>query len=77
MIKRKIENELGDIIFSLVNLSRHYKVHPEIALHQTNNKFMKRFSYIEKELAKQGKTLKDSSLTEMDVYWEEAKRKED
>src|SRR5690625_2270824 len=72
-----IEKELGDIIFSLVNLARHYKVNPELALNQTNKKFVTRFNYIEENLAKNGKTLQDSSLSEMDVYWEEAKRKED
>ncbi len=72
-----IEKELGDIIFSLVNLARHYKVNPELALNQTNKKFVTRFNYIEENLAKNGKTLQGSSLSEMDVYWEEAKRKED
>lgn len=73
----KIEHELGDVIFSLVNLARHYKINPEIALNQTNKKFMTRFNYIEEKLATKGKKLINSSLAEMDVYWEEAKRKED
>ncbi len=72
----KIESELGDVIFSLVNLSRHYKVNPEMALNQTNNKFLTRFNYVEEKLVEKGKVLTDSSLSEMDVYWEEAKRKE-
>lgn len=71
----EIERELGDIIFNLVNLGRHYKVNPEIALHQTNKKFVTRFKYIEEELAKRGKKLSESSLEEMDIYWDEAKRK--
>lgn len=73
----EIENELGDIIFSLVNIARHYKVNPEIVLNQTNKKFISRFNYIEKELSKKDKALKDSSLAEMDIYWDEAKRKEE
>jgi len=73
----EIESELGDIIFALVNLARHYKINPEVALHRTNRKFVNRFNYIEEALAKAGKGLTDSSLEEMDHYWDEAKRKEE
>lgn len=73
----EIESELGDILFALVNLARHYKVHPEVALNRTNRKFINRFNYIDEALAKVGKALTDSSLEEMDHYWDEAKRKEE
>jgi tetrapyrrole methylase family protein/MazG family protein len=72
-----IEDELGDIIFVLANLARHYKVNPELALHQTNQKFITRFEYIENKLAENGIQLTDSSFEEMDRYWDEAKRKEE
>ena len=73
----EIESELGDIIFALVNLARHYKVNSEVALNRTNQKFINRFNYIEDALAKIGKGLTDSSLEEMDHYWDEAKRREE
>ena len=73
----EIESEFGDITFALVNLARHYKVNPEVALNRTNRKFINRFNYIEESLAKIGKGLTDSSLEEMDHYWDEAKRKEE
>lgn len=73
----KIESELGDMIFCLVNLARHYKTNPELALNRTNRKFITRFNYVEEVLAKKGKSLTDSSLEQMDIYWDEAKRKEE
>ncbi len=72
--KKTSEEELGDIFFSLVNLSRHLKINPEFVLRKTVKKFVKRFSYIEKELSKKGKDLKKTSLAEMDKLWEEAKK---
>jgi len=70
-----LKEEIGDTLFSLVNLSRHLDVDPERALRGSNEKFFNRFSYIEKQLIKQGKSLKGASLEEMDAIWEEAKRK--
>lgn len=70
-----IENELGDALFALVNYSRFVKVNPENALRKTNEKFIQRFKYIEKEMKKEGKDIHHSTLEEMDKLWEEAKRK--
>lgn len=71
--KDKIEAELGDVLFSLVNYAKHLGVNPENALERTNKKFIKRFSYLEKKAGEAGKKLHDMSLDEMDVYWNEAK----
>ncbi len=65
----QIEDEIGDIFFSLVNLSRFVKINPEIALRASINKFIKRFSFIENRLKEQGKTLPGVSLEEMDNLW--------
>ncbi len=70
-----IDNELGDALFALVNYSRFVKVNPENALRKTNEKFIQRFKYIEKEMKKEGKDIHHSTLEEMDKLWEEAKRK--
>ncbi len=69
----RITDEMGDVFFSLVNLSRFLKVQPELALTGTINKFMKRFEYIEQESAKSGKRLEDMSLQEMDELWNNSK----
>lgn len=71
----RIESEFGDLMFSLVNFSRFIQVNPEEALERTNRKFISRFVYLEEAAAKAGKNLKDMSLAEMDVYWNEAKDK--
>ena len=71
--KVKIEEELGDLLFSLVNYCRFIGVNPENALRLTNEKFMKRFQYIERRLEENGKKISDSDLKEMDKYWEESK----
>jgi len=70
-----IEEEFGDILFSLVNLSRFIKVNPEDALRRTINKFADRFKKVETEMARQEKTLADSTLEEMDAIWEKVKQK--
>lgn len=70
-----IEAELGDVLFVLANLSRFYKVDPELALNRTNNKFVSRFQYIEQKLFEQEKDITQTSLEEMDMYWDEAKEK--
>jgi tetrapyrrole methylase family protein/MazG family protein len=72
----KIEEETGDILFTLVNLSRFIKVNPEEALQRTVDKFMSRFKYVEQAAAKAGRRLEEMSLDEMDVLWNEAKKQE-
>lgn len=71
----RIEEEFGDLLFALVNYARFVDVNPEDALRKTINKFSTRFRHIEKRLREQGKDIYSSSLEEMDIYWEEAKRK--
>jgi tetrapyrrole methylase family protein/MazG family protein len=68
-----IEQEIGDILFSLVNLSRHLDIDPEIALKKACQKFMERFSLIEREAEKEGKKVSDLTLKEMDRVWEKSK----
>lgn len=70
----KIEEEIGDLLFVIVNLARKFDVEPETALKKTNRKFRARFSFIESELKKQGKSLTESSLAEMDALWNQAKK---
>ncbi len=70
----KMEAEFGDLLFSLVNAARLYNIEPETALERTNKKFMKRFGYLESKTIKQGQSLKDMTLDEMNVIWEEAKK---
>jgi MazG family protein len=70
----KAAAETGDLLFSIVNLARHLRIEPEQALRATNDRFMRRFAYIEQALLKQGKTIHQSTLEEMDLLWEEAKR---
>lgn len=69
-----IEDELGDLLFSIVNLSRHLKVNAEDALRQTNKKFIKRFQYIEKHFDGDPKSMKSRSLQTLDDLWEESKK---
>lgn len=71
---QKIEEELGDLLFSIVNYTRFIGINPENALRVTNEKFIKRFSFIEKKLAEEGKNITDSNLSEMDKLWEESKK---
>jgi len=70
----KMEAEFGDVLFSMVNYARFLKINPENALERTNKKFSKRFQYLESKAKETDKTLKEMSLQEMDVYWEEAKK---
>jgi tetrapyrrole methylase family protein/MazG family protein len=70
----QVRDEIGDILFSIVNLSRHLKINSEEALRSTNRKFEERFLYIEQRLREQGKEPATSTLEEMDALWEEAKR---
>lgn len=71
--KEKIEDEFGDVLFSLINYARFVDINAEDALERTNKKFIKRFQYLESEAAKIGKPLSDMTLAEMDVYWNKAK----
>jgi tetrapyrrole methylase family protein / MazG family protein len=70
-----IEEELGDLLFTIVNLSRFVKVDSETALSRTTNKFLQRFAYITNQLANHGKTPQQATLAEMDELWEETKTK--
>ena len=65
--------EFGDLLFSLINAARLYKIRPDNALEQTNHKFIRRFNYIEAKAKEQGRELKDMTLAEMDALWERAK----
>jgi MazG family protein len=68
-----MENEFGDVLFSMINYARFLKINPENALEKTNKKFTKRFQYLESKAKALNKSLSDMTLTEMDVFWEEAK----
>lgn len=72
--KDLIEAEFGDVLFSMINYARFLKVNPENALERTNKKFIKRFQYIEKKAKENSKELKDMTLAEMDIFWEQAKK---
>ena len=76
MDKEKAEAEFGDVMFSLINAARLYKINPDNALELTNQKFIRRFNYLEEHTIKQGKNLKDMTLEEMDAIWNEAKKEE-
>lgn len=71
--QEKIEAEFGDVLFSMINYARFLKVNPENALERTNKKFIKRFQYLESKAKEMDKSLKDMTLAEMDVFWNEAK----
>ena len=71
--RERKEHEIGDLLFSIANLSRHLGIEPEQALRTCNEKFFRRFSYVEQQLQNQGKTPREATLAEMDALWEEAK----
>ncbi len=71
--QEKIEAEFGDVLFSMINYARFLKVNPENALERTNKKFINRFQYLESKAKEMNKSLKDMTLAEMDVFWNEAK----
>ncbi len=75
-VNDKMVNEFGDLLFSLINAARLYKIRPDNALEQTNLKFMRRFNYVEQKAREQGRALQDMSLAEMDALWDEAKQQE-
>lgn len=70
----RMEAEFGDVLFSMVNYGRFLNINPENALERTNKKFLKRFQYLEQKATEMGKSLKDMTLAEMDIFWEEAKK---
>jgi XTP/dITP diphosphohydrolase len=72
--QEKTENEFGDLLFSVINAGRLYGIDPENALEKTNQKFIRRFNYLEEKTIKQGKSLKNMTLAEMDIIWNEAKQ---
>ena len=74
--KENSTKELGDFLFSVINAARLYKLNPDNALEHTNQKFIRRFNYVEDHSLKQGKNLKDMTLEEMDKLWDEAKKQE-
>lgn len=74
--KENSTRELGDFLFSVINAARLYKLNPDNALEMTNQKFIRRFNYVEDHSMEQGKSLKDMTLEEMDKLWDEAKRQE-
>lgn len=74
--KENSTKELGDFLFSVINAARLYKLNPDNALEHTNQKFIRRFNYVEDHSLKQGKNLKDTTLEEMDKLWDEAKAME-
>ena len=71
--KDKMEAEFGDVMFSMINYARFLGINPENALERTNKKFISRFQYLESKAAEKNKALKDMTLAEMDVFWNEAK----
>ncbi len=72
-LQRRLQDEVGDLLFVVVNLARYLNVDPESALRSTNKKFRKRFGYVEEQLKAAGKKLEDSNIDEMEQYWQEAK----
>lgn len=72
--KQKMEEEFGDVLFSMINYARFLEINPEDALEKTNKKFIKRFMYLEQKAAENNKSLSDMTLAEMDVYWNAAKK---
>lgn len=72
--QKKMEEEFGDLLFALINYARFLNISPETALERTNKKFIRRFNFIEEKIKAQGKQITDSNLTEMDGFWNEAKK---
>jgi XTP/dITP diphosphohydrolase len=73
-INAKLEKEVGDVFFAMVNYSRFLGINPEDALRLTNEKFIKRFNYVQQKVKETGKTINESNLEEMDKYWDESKK---
>lgn len=75
-LKKKLEEEVGDVFFAMVNYARFLGINPEEALRVTNNKFIKRFQYVEDKIKASGRSVSDSNLKEMDELWNESKSRE-
>ena len=73
-VKRRMEAEMGDLLFSLINAARLYGIQPENALERTNKKFISRFGYIEEQAKEMGKSVKELTLGEMEELWQKAKK---
>ena len=73
MDAEKMESEMGDLLFSVINIARLYGINPENALEKTNRKFIRRFNHIERRAKENGMELKDMTLGQMDEFWNEAK----
>ncbi len=74
--KKRMEAEMGDVLFSIINAARLYGIHPENALERTNKKFISRFNYMEQHAREDGKKFSDMTLDEMEAYWQAAKQTE-
>ncbi|WP_294081326.1 nucleoside triphosphate pyrophosphohydrolase [Proteiniphilum sp. UBA5384] len=74
MDNSRMEAEFGDMLFSIINAARLYKINPDNALERTNRKFIYRFDYMEKKVKEQGRSLNDMTLEEMEMFWQEAKK---
>lgn len=74
--KARIQEEMGDVLLSLVNLSRFLKVEAEDSLSEAVERFLRRFAYVQTQIRNQGRTMTDATLEEMDAFWEEAKKAE-
>ena len=72
--REELEKEVGDVFFAMVNYSRFLKINPEDALRSANEKFIKRFTYVEKKIIETGKKINESNLAEMDIFWNESKK---
>jgi uncharacterized protein YabN with tetrapyrrole methylase and pyrophosphatase domain len=72
----EIEHEIGDLLFTVVNLARFLRIDPEQALRKTNRRFRKRFAYVESKIGAEGTTLQETPLDRMEGLWQEAKRRE-
>lgn len=72
--QQRVEDEFGDLLFSIINAARLYKINPDNALERTNQKFIKRFNYMESKAKEQGKTVNELSFDEMNALWDEAKK---
>ncbi|MDC0308546.1 nucleoside triphosphate pyrophosphohydrolase, partial [Planctomycetaceae bacterium] len=76
-LKSRVESELGDVLFVLANVARRWGINPEEALRQSNEKFERRFRYIEDRVREEGKTMTEVSLIEMETHYQDGKSKED
>jgi ATP diphosphatase len=74
--RNQIENEIGDLLFTIANIARHFDIEPDHALRRSNQKFRRRFSYLENKITSSGKSLEETDLHQMELLWQEAKTKE-